>query len=137
MGEAGERAVFKGSYRQSDKPLPPDNVGNLAPTHLHGEPPATRTTMDGLGENCHIGLKDAAFRYHGRASVEENETGQTSDEMISAVDSMAPLTQIDLSRHQISDDGAAALALALRNNVLVEVKQHVVYWYYCIQLAWF
>lgn len=33
-----------------------------------------------------------------------------------------PLTRIDLSRHQISDDGAAALGLALRGNVRVEVR---------------
>lgn len=33
----------------------------------------------------------------------------------------APLTRIDLSRHQIRDDGAVALAMALRDNVRVEV----------------
>lgn len=137
MGEAGERAVFEGSYRQSGKALPSDSTGNPAPTHLHGELPTTCTIMDGLGENCHIGVEDAAFRSHGRARVEKKETGQASNEIMSAVDAMAPLAQIDLSRHQISDDGAAALALALRNNVLVEVKEPVMYWYYCIQLAWF
>lgn len=34
-----------------------------------------------------------------------------------------PLTRIDLSRHQICDDGAVALALALRQNVRVEVSK--------------
>lgn len=33
----------------------------------------------------------------------------------------APLTRIDLSRHQINDDGAAGLAMALAGNVRVKV----------------
>lgn len=37
---------------------------------------------------------------------------------------MAALTSIDLSRHQICDDGAVALALALRDNVRVEVSKN-------------
>lgn len=122
MGEAGERAVFEGSYRKSDKSLPRDNVRDPAPNHLHGELPSTHTAMGRLGEDCHVGLEDAAFHSHGRASTEEKETGRAPDEIFSAVDTMAPLTQIYLSRHQISDDGAAALALALRSNVFVEVK---------------
>ena len=35
----------------------------------------------------------------------------------------APMTSIDLSRHQICDDGASALALALRHNVHVKVTR--------------
>lgn len=128
MGEEGERAVSdKKPYRQSgSKALPPNNVGKSAPNHLHGDLPATgRATIDTAEENDHVGLfEEAAFRSHRRASAEEDARGQASsgETMLAVVDAMTPLTRIDLSRHQICDDGAAALALALRNNVRVEVN---------------
>lgn len=64
---------------------------------------------------CREGLEEVA--------AEEEEGGAPVAEIpASSLEPWdTPLTRIDLSRHQICDDGAVALGLALRHNIRVEV----------------
>ena len=73
----------------------------------------TRTEMPATAAAAAAPAGAMGTRTAGAANNSKNEALWTT----------TPLTRIDLSRHQICDDGAVALALALSQNVRVKVSK--------------
>ncbi|CAN0200521.1 unnamed protein product [Pylaiella littoralis] len=138
LGEEGERALSSVQQRQQRQ-----NCNN-SPRLLLPPPTASAATLEPLYPNssaqqhqplkCHEeddeegDLADppeeaAAGPGPGGLRVAPEAVGvanRTPPKLAPAPAWTGPLRRIDLSRHQIADDGAVALALALRQNVRVE-----------------